>query len=291
MGLGTVQFGVDYGITNPGGKIDGSYAKEILTVAASSGISLIDTAFSYGNSEKIIGQNQPKNNSFKIVTKLPTTTNPIINATFSRHLKLKFETSLANLKIKKTYGLLLHNVHDLLKPGGNYLVDVLEDIRADGGTEKIGISVYNEKEIDAILKIFSPDIIQVPLNILDQRLIKSKTIDNLKKLGIEIHARSLFLQGTLLAKSTNLSNYFTPALTYFKAIETTTRETGLTSLELCLMFGLQSPADFLIIGVTSLSEFNEIINSLLNLKTGRQIDFTGLAMDEEQFLNPSLWQT
>jgi aryl-alcohol dehydrogenase-like predicted oxidoreductase len=290
IGLGTVQFGVDYGITNAKGKVPQAEAKKILTHAATIGINMIDTACQYGNSESVIGTLNSDIYQFKIVTKTPVSNNPKIDSSFCNEVILKFQSSLSNLGINKAYGLLVHNASDILKPGSEKLIEALEMIRLSGNVEKIGVSIYDAHDIEAILKIFLPDIIQVPLNILDQRLIKSGSLYELKKRGIEVHSRSLFLQGILLENSNLLPNYFFPIRHCFQSIENFAKEQKLTQLELCLLFGLSvTEVDRLIIGIASFHEFLKLKASLAKIINYQAEDMAHLSISEEKYINPSLW--
>ena len=96
------------------------------------------------------------------------------------------------------YGLLAHHADDLLVPGGRRVFEEMQRLLEEGLVRKIGVSVYSGQQIDSILELYTPDIVQLPLNLFDQRLLESGHLEKLKRRGVEIHARSVFLQGLLL---------------------------------------------------------------------------------------------
>ena len=200
LALGTVQFGTNYGIhsvdTKQQEKVNYNEVVDIINYARNHDISLLDTAPSYGNSEKVLGNLNTHN--FKIVTKTRHFNQTVITNKEVDLLNDDLGQSLKSLKHESLYGLLVHNVDDLLKPGADKLFNQLMYFRQQGLVSKIGVSVYTEDKIQNIVDKFDIDLIQLPFNIIDRRLIDGGILKMLKKLGIEVHARSIFLQGLLL---------------------------------------------------------------------------------------------
>ena len=287
LGLGTVQFGLDYGISNPRGQVPPAEIGRILTHAAAAGITLLDTASSYGSSEQRLGQQLPTiNPPFRIVTKSPPTPlNP------GPSLLSALTTSLQRLRQKRLYGLLIHHANDLFKPSGKQLLAALWQCQKQGLVQKIGVSVYSSVEIDRLLTLFTPDIVQLPINVADQRLIQSGHLQKLKKRGIEIHARSLFLQGVLLMPPAPRPPFFFPMRHHFETLHHTFNEQGCSPLEGCLRFGLaQTELDTLLVGVTTVTELEEILAAVQRAETDKnQLPFPQLAINETRFLNPAQW--
>ena len=194
LALGTAQFGLDYGIANESGKIKILDAKNILEFARVSKIDLIDTAIGYGDSEKVIGEIGAQ--EFKIVSKLPPFTENLLD--IDLWLKNNVQSSLKRLGVKFLYGLLLHRPGDLRGDMGKKLIKALKKIQSQGLIKKIGLSIYDPRELDEFINLIEPDIIQAPLNIIDRRLETSGWLSKLHQSGIEVHTRSTFLQGLLL---------------------------------------------------------------------------------------------
>ncbi len=208
IGLGTVQFGTPYGISNTTGQTPEQEVHRILTTAASHGIRTIDTASLYGDSEQVLGRQLSVDHVFRIVTKTPRFDRACISAEDGKHLKKVFDQSCSYLRQQTVYGLLVHNADDLLTSSGAYLMDAMSELKSEGRVSKIGASVYSASQIDRILERFSIDLIQLPINVLDQRLIKSGHLAALKHKDVEVHGRSVFLQGMLLMDPDRLPAHF-----------------------------------------------------------------------------------
>tara|TARA_R110002126_G_scaffold47512_10_gene133102 strand:- start:13283 stop:14197 length:915 start_codon:yes stop_codon:yes gene_type:complete len=288
IGLGTAQFGLDYGITNRNGALSKDATAEILNRARTLGISLLDTAPAYGDSESVIGSLDPAGN-FDIVTKLSPVAVESIGPADTDMMEREFDGSLKRLGRSRVAGVLVHHGRQLFAPGGEHLLALLNTLRDSGRAQKFGVSVYDGDEIDKVLERFTPDIIQVPISVADQRLIQSGHLEKLKNAGVEIHARSLFLQGTLLRDACDLPAFFATALPGFRNIKARARENGITSLQLCLAFAAHVPQlDRLIVGVSSVEEFAEI-TAAAAMGTVIDCDMNDLALSNPAMLDPSGW--
>ena len=287
IGIGTVQFGLDYGISNSGGITSLEEVGKILTVAKKNKIRFLDTAAMYGDSEEVIGKILTNDNDFDIVTKTPrfnetrTTDNPEL-------LELAFQNSLNNMKRSKVYGLLIHDVGDILVEGGNLLIEKMMELKERGFVDKIGISVYSSEQIDMILDRYNIDIIQLPINVLDQRLLVSGHLVRLKEAGIEIHARSAFLQGLLLMKPAALSSYFDSIKPHLKHYFKSLLQYNMTPLRAAISFvvGIDE-IDVVVCGVNNHSQLEEICGSMTSIDTSI---FSKFAVFDEDILNPVNWK-
>lgn len=260
IGLGTAQFGLDYGITNPRGRIGEREVRTILADCAAAGIDTLDTANLYGESETVIGQSLETGANFKIVTKTPkfTAARSTIDAVGA--LNSAFEASLSKLRRVSLHALLLHDASDLLGPLGNALWGALEAIKASGRVTKIGVSVYEGAEIEDALRSYPIDIVQVPWNPIDSRLVVSGTLAHLADRGVEIHARSLFLQGLLLQQPAAIPKRFGPVRDAVEDLDERFRKEGLSRLEGILAAAFARPEiSRFICGVTSRVELNAIV--------------------------------
>ncbi len=204
--IGTAQFGMNYGITNNKGKIELDEIRKILKFAKEKGIRFLDTARAYGDSEKNIGLNLKDKKDFNILTKISPNEFNVWNRASISIIDDHLKESLDKLKISKLDGILFHRSSDLLLKGNKYLFRWIDKIISQGLVNKVGVSIYESFELDDIpLEIIN--IVQLPLSIYDQRMIKSGMINMLKEKGISIHARSVFLQGLLLEMG-NLPLFF-----------------------------------------------------------------------------------
>ena len=188
--LGTVQFGLPYGVTNQGGQVPEEEVSRILDLAASSGIELLDTAQAYGTAESVLGRCWPTDAPRRLISKLTAGAD-------RQSWEESLITSMERLHAETLDGFLLHRASDLLAPDGEDLLDWLEGLRERGLVGRIGISIYDATDLDG-LPLDRLQLVQLPLSVYDQRLILDGTIARLHDLGIAVHVRSVLLQGLLL---------------------------------------------------------------------------------------------
>lgn len=275
LGLGTVQFGQAYGISNRHGQVAPEEAGRILSLAAKSGIRLLDTAANYGEAEAVLARRDTR--PFRIVTKTMGIRHGV-DAVIARARQ-----SAAALKADT---LLVHAAADLAAPDGDALWRALLGLRDNGTFRKIGISVYAADNPTKLAHRYRPDVMQLPFSLLDQRLLTDGTLSALDDLGIEIHARSLFLQGLLfLDKLPDKLKSAEPQLARIKA---RLREANVSPLAAALGFVLARPeVDFGLVGVTSAAELQDIIAAARTPLP--DLDWASFALDDELVLTPSLW--
>lgn len=289
LGLGTAQFGMDYGIANPDGQVSADEVGRILKLAASSGISLLDTASLYGDSEKVLGELLPPDHPFWIITKTVKCPSGEVQRADIKRILDSFRHSLERLQQPSVHGLLVHDADDLLKPGGEDLVEMLLTLRALGLVSAVGVSVYTAEQIDRVMEVVAPDIIQLPYNVLDQRLLKSRHLRHLHDAGVEIHARSAFLQGLLLMPVEQINGYFEPIMGHLRDYHAAISEAGLSPLQAALQFVLQQPEiSRVIVGVCNEEHLKQIIAAAS--ESSGSFDYTHWFIDEPRFIDPSHWQ-
>lgn len=288
LGLGTVQFGMDYGISNPAGKTPPDEVDKILDVAVLNRIRIVDTAALYGTSEQALGASLPADHGFSVVTKTPVYQNENITADSARLLEQTFQRSLRRLRLAAVYGLLAHHADDMLSAGGNLLFEKMEELKQRGLVTKIGVSVYCAEQIERILDRYSIDLIQLPLNVFDQRLLHSGHLAKLKEIGVEIHVRSVFLQGLLLMEPANLPAFFNSFRQYLARYREAMECQGLSPLQAALGFaaGLDS-VDAIICGVQNHQQLEDICAVLKPCDTSL---FTPFGVTDEAIINPSQWR-
>jgi aryl-alcohol dehydrogenase-like predicted oxidoreductase len=286
LGLGTAQFGLDYGISNTEGKTSREQVAEIFRFAKTQDICIVDTATVYGDSETVIGATIGSDPFFKIITKLPH-----FEATEQPQKKVQeyIHSSLINLRRQGIYGYLFHAVSNLLSPQGTLIFNELKTLKETGVIEKIGVSVYTGEEVDAVLSSFAVDLIQVPINVFDQRLIASGHLHKLKSLGIEIHARSIFLQGLLLMPLEALPSYFNPIKPKLLAYHQFLAGNELTPVQGALAF-IQScgEIDVAILGVNTVANLQDNTTDYERVKA-TNLDFSGFQVNDPAYVNPSEW--
>ncbi|WP_025209136.1 aldo/keto reductase [Hippea sp. KM1] len=278
IGLGTVQFGLDYGINNKFGRVKENEVQKILNYALSKGIDLIDTAYSYGESETVLGRFSGLGH-FKVVSKFPKDLDPGI----------AIDISLKRLKIERFYGYLCHHFESLknnLAVWGKVL-----DLKDRGLTEKVGFSLYFLDELDFLLEKFIEfDLIQVPYNIFDRRF--EGYFCALRDRGVEIHVRSVFLQGLFFVEVDGLPEFFYPVREKIKEIQQISRDLGIPLERLLLSWALSNECvDRVIVGVDSFDQFKK--NTDLDdsiVEKVRSIDWDYFKEDDEKIILPVNWR-
>lgn len=284
IGLGTVQFGMKYGVANADGPVESYKVNEILKLAERSGIGLLDTAIAYGTSELILGQIGV--DGFRLVTKLPALPEGRNNVT--RWVTKQVSESLARLGKKKLYGLLLHRSEDFLGSKGEQLVQALVGLKDDGLVEKIGVSIYSPDELDRVCNKIRIDLVQAPLNVIDRRLQFSGWLDRLKDEGVEVHARSAFLQGLLLMERSAIPQKFLRWSSLWDQWYEKLRDTGVSPLEACLAYPLSlEQVDQVILGVDSPSQLLEILQAAMNVD--EELDTLFMRSTDLDLINPFRW--
>ena len=277
LALGTVQFGLDYGLTNHSGQVQIEEIKSILRFAKSKNIHLIDTASSYGNCEEVLGS--VGITDFQVITKtssLKRSVNEVID---------NFYKCLNNLNIDQVDGLLIHDFNDVENEHFDLLYKKLIELQQQGYLRKIGFSAYTPEQVDFLLRNFDFELIQVPFNVFDNRLIKGGQLQALNNKDIEVHVRSVFLQGLLLDFN-NLSNYFLTWEKQFVDYQNLVESKGLSLIEFALNYVLSVPEiDKVLVGVNNEKQLIEIVNA-----TKKQAITNAFIIDDLNLLNPSRWK-
>jgi len=276
IALGTVQFGLDYGVTNPSGQVAIDEVRNILTFATNNEIDTLDTAAKYGNSEQVLGSCGV--NNYQIITKtipLDDDVNKVIDG---------FHKSLESLNQKQVEGLLIHDISNVENKQFDALFSKLNELKQQGLIKKIGFSTYTPEQVNFLLENFDFDLIQVPFNVFDTRLIQDGQLQALKSKGVEIHARSIFLQGILL-NFDNLPDYFLTWKKQFTEYQAMVKNSGLSLLEYALNFSLSiREIDKILVGVNSENQLREIVQSVKE-----QSSLEACPIGDINLLNPSLW--
>ena len=284
IALGTVQFGLDYGISNIKGQPSLEKISDILDTASASGIETLDTAAAYGNSEKILGAIGVGN--FSVVSKIPPNQSniQITQSYIRKHLK----QSLEDLRLDRLYGYLFHRPLELLSENGEALYKELMDLKYQGLINKIGVSIYGPEDLEQLAPYFDFDLVQAPLNIIDGRMLDSGWLAELSKKDVEIHIRSAFLQGLLFMSTDERPDYFKPWSEIFDDFESWLQENNYSALEATIGFlnGIDE-VDKIVVGVESMKQLSEII-SISQSKIYKVPD--SFKSDEIKLINPALWE-
>ena len=294
ISLGTAQFGMQYGVANHTMPTKKNVTK-ILEYALNHGISSFDTAQVYGNSEKILGQFLKKTKkTTTVISKIPKITfkqrHPDFHDVYDS-IKKSVIVSTKNLEIKKLPICLLHNPSDLDRYDG-LIEKSLVRLKKEKIVNKIGISAYTSKEIKRFLEIKKLDVIQVPLNILDTRLMKNGLLEELSTENNLVFVRSLFLQGLVFLNPNKLPKNLLGFSTNLKKIKKICEENNFSVQQLALLFVRDlEEITSLIVGVDTISQLKQNIKllSMPPLPTNVNEEILKIKTLSEKLLNPSNW--
>ncbi|MFP5428329.1 MAG: aldo/keto reductase [Gammaproteobacteria bacterium] len=283
IALGTAQFGLSYGVANNAGKMQINEARRVLQAARDAGIDTLDTAIAYGDSEAVLGK-LPLD-GFELISKLPEIPEQVANV--NAWVTEQCRGALERLGIDRLRGLLLHRPQQLMGDKGQALYSALLKLREQGAVEKIGISIYCPSELEAFEGHLSFDMIQVPFNPIDRRLLNSGWLERLHERNVEVHVRSIFMQGLLLMDAQSRPAKFQRWASTWVAWQQWLEQTGQTPLEACLRFVLSFPQIArVVVGVDSEAHLRQITN------VSRQVCAAppaSLVCNDIELLNPSLW--
>tara|TARA_B100001093_G_C26832817_1_gene1016909 strand:+ start:637 stop:1515 length:879 start_codon:yes stop_codon:yes gene_type:complete len=286
--LGTAQFGLNYGISNNTGKVSSTNIEKIFRTAIDQGVNYLDTANVYGDAEDKIGTFFDLTKQFKLITKIAHTKEDYKIKENIQFIKEELSISLDKMKREKVDILLVHNTKDILNVEGSEFFRSLMEIKDSGLANRIGVSVYTIQELSEILEKYSVDVVQLPLNVFNQNFLKSGILKKLNRKDIEIHSRSVFLQGLLLMKTSELNNYFDRIKVLHSSYQDVVFRNKLSLVEGALNF-IKSikEIDAIIFGVQDSAQLSEIINSLESKLI--DIDYRDFSVDDESITNPSKW--
>jgi len=256
LALGTVQFGLPYGIANQSGQVGRDEATAILDTAWEAGIDTLDTAIAYGNSEQVLGEIGVT--GWRIISKLPPL--PHGCQDIAGWVEGIVEASLQRLKVPSIHALLLHHSADLQGRHGPAIFKALEGLRQAGNVGQIGVSIYQPEELDLTNADFNFDLVQAPLNVLDRQLIASGLLARLIDAGTNVHIRSIFLQGLLLLEQSARPSKFDRWQPLWQQWQQWLDGHGLTPLQACVGFALShKDIERIVVGVDNARQLKEIV--------------------------------
>lgn len=281
--LGTAQLGLPYGVANRSGLMDQQEAARILEHAWSEGVATLDTAAAYGESERRLGEIGV--GQWRVISKLPAV--PESAADVGAWVRTSIERSLRLLGVPCLYGLLLHRPQQLLEPAGEALYRALLQAKDRGEVAKIGVSIYGPEDLDALGSQFAFDLIQGPMNIFDRRLNATGWLAKLHAAGVEVHIRSIFLQGLLLMEPPRRPAQFNAWQDLWEKWDAWLEEQSLTPLQACVGFASsQHDVDGIVVGVDSLRHLRGILESAKSVPVAPPAH---LQTDDLELINPSRW--
>lgn len=283
--LGTVQFGLDYGINNTTGKPSKENIKSILDSAYDSGIQLLDTAEAYGDSQNKIGEyHNNSTNKFNVITKFSSNADG-----FSLNIIERVHNNLKILDVDKLYCYMFHSFNDFNEYFEKYRKDLLI-LKKDGMINNIGVSLYSNDEFESVLEFDEITLIQLPFNLLDNNNKRGNILKKAKEKGIEIHARSVFLQGLFFKNTSDLSIKIKPLRPYLSSLNDLCYEDyKMNDLALNYVCN-QNNIDKVLIGVDNVHQLElNILSEKKNIEKELIKKIEAVDVKETKILNPSNW--
>ena len=283
LALGTVQFGLSYGVANQTGQVSRLEAAAMLRLASINGIDTLDTATAYGDSESCLGAVGTQ--GFKIVTKLPAV--PEGCSDVSTWVQKHIDASLSRLGVTAVYGVLLHRSDQLLGPLGVELYRALQRVKERGQAQKVGVSIYSPSVLVELAPRYRLDLVQAPFNLIDRRLYSSGWMQRLKDADVELHTRSAFLQGLLLMTRAGIPAKFTPWGKLWDRWHQWLGDHEASAVQACLAFPLAFPGiDRVVVGADSVGQLEQIISAATTLP---HCELPDLQCENENLINPAQW--
>lgn len=286
LAIGTVQFGLNYGINNNTGILDDHNLQELLISANLNGINTLDTAYNYGKSEERLGkllQNISK--KFNIISKAPQNSD-------SQNINTYFNESIARLQVNSLYGYMLHNFDDY--NNDKNIVSVLNSFKEKELVKKIGFSLYYPEQLEQLFnENIQFDILQIPYNIADRRFEPYFT--ELKDRIIEVHTRSVFLQGLFFMEENVLPDKLKAFIPFIKKLNIISKKIDKNIEDILLNFVLQKiQIDKVVLGVDNTPQLNKNTKAAENKLSHEELELIELELSElkipSELLIPSNWR-
>jgi aryl-alcohol dehydrogenase-like predicted oxidoreductase len=284
--LGTAQFGLRYGVANKTGQPDIGRVTEILDAARAVGITMLDTATAYGSSEAALGGGGV--DGWSVISKVPSL-GELTDADVAHSARESVLRSLDRLKVDRLYGVLAHDSRDMVGMRGQKLLEALLMLRQEGLVQHIGVSVYSPDD----LSHFALDdigIVQAPLNVFDQRFLRSTWAKVLRDKGAELHVRSVFLQGLLVMAAKDRPERFRRWAEHFARFDARLKDSGLDALAFCLGFAAQqSAAARCVVGVETPEQVGQLADAFHAGRTS-DINVDDLWSQDPDLIDPRNWK-
>ena len=281
MCIGTAQFGMNYGIANQNGQVHGNEIEAILDLARENSIDTLDTAKVYGKSEEAIGhyiKSQP-GNKWSIITKINDSDIKVID---------QVRDSTEKLTIQPTV-VLAHSVELFLNEQFQKEVAEAREMKI---ITKTGVSLYSADEINQVMEsMIMPEVIQLPMNILDARPYCNGLLTRMNNAGIEIHVRSAFLQGLFYLSEADLKKRFVDAVPHINRLKSIAVEASLTLAEMSLLWLISlEEVSMVAIGLDNVEQLKmHLVTLKKNTDPAIFQEALSVQYKNENILNPSLW--
>lgn len=285
IAIGTANFGMQYGVANIDGRLSKKSVEEILALAKSRGVTCLDTANAYGESQKLLGEIDVRD--WRIISKISSVPPGCIDV--AAYVRTQISLILDSLKVSEFDTVLVHNAKDLMSDIGEQVFEEIQKAQSKGQVRKIGVSIYDPNDLELITNRFNLDLVQAPINVFDNRLQDSGWLDRLVSTGIEVHARSVFLQGVLLSNNVQNNSFFKPWKSTFEKWNSFCETTKNAPLMNCIKHvNSYDMVSNVVIGFDSAQNLSEVFDAFC--EPPQRISGIDFGVDD-QLINPAIWST
>ena len=275
--LGVTQFGLNYGILNQHNSNKKKKLRQILNFSKKKGINSIYSSKYYGNANKFLATENL--DYFKLYIKFKS------QDLLKKNFLEDFEKMKKKLK-KNNLILMLDRFENLKKRERLKIYNILLDLKKDKKINRFGYSIYSFKNLKKICHEFKPNILQCPYNVIDRRLEEKKLLQFLKINKIEIHVRSIFLQGLLILHYSKHPRKFLNWKKIFKKFDDQIQHYKISNLDWCLNFIEKNKyINKILLGIDNIDQLREICS----FKNNGKIKFPKMYVKDEKLINPSKW--
>ncbi len=281
--LGTVQFGLDYGINNQQGQPDVARVFDILDYAFAQGVRTLDSADAYGNAPEIIGRyHASRSEQFDIITKFKAGKEFDVEAWLSQQLE-KFA-------VRGLYAAMFHDFQDYQT--NRLVISEFEDLIKKGLVKKIGVSVYSNQQLAEVIEDERISLIQLSYNLLDNNFQRGALLARAKSVGKEIHVRSVFLQGLFFMELEKIPEKLASLKPELEKLHQLSSRFGIPLESIALNYAIANQnIDRVLIGVDSLGQLKTNLRSLDQaLPTALVAVIDGIEVKVVNLLNPTNWK-
>ncbi|HLY80531.1 MAG TPA: aldo/keto reductase [Caulobacteraceae bacterium] len=251
LGLGASQFPVGASLR---GRPPEAEVRDMLIAAARADLGFLDAGGAAPSCEGMLGEHLPR----------PVPMGVLIRSVRGDRgpdaVEAEVRASLMRLKLTKARAVVVQSASDLFAPAGPALWDRLKMLRDEGLFDQVGVCAYASDDPVGVARRFKPDLLQAPASLLDQRLLLDGSLMTVREMGIEVHLRSIFLNGLLFLPPDRVPAQLKGAAGRLSRARRMIAEGRSDPLQAALGFALSRPeADAVIVGAGSSSELSAVI--------------------------------
>ena len=277
LGLACSQLGLDQQPSSPRGRPPEREAADALQIAARASLAILDAQVQFGRAETLIGNLMPRPSPFRVLLRA------VRPDRGPDHVEDEIRQALRRLRLDRADTVMVQSAGDLFSPQGPAMWDRLKKLRDEGLVQKIGVSVFASDEPVSLVRRFKPDLIQAPVSLLDQRLIVSGALAEIAGLGVEVHLRSIFLQGLLFLPPDRMPVALRGQAGPLSRVRRLIAEGKSDPLQAALWFALSRPeAHHVIVGVASAAELQAVIAAAASAPP--DLDWDEMALEHPEAL-------